>query len=437
MKTSTKERIVILATAAAAGDTENFLRRLLRAVQKQGWTPSGNIEQGSCVSQDAENADIFFADGKRVSLEDALASPCGIVAAGIDKSALDEAMQHLESETPVIIDLDETGVKKGLRRAKRKIAAEDAERIGAFAGISGLMEVGLGSTLHVYRVPLKGHFLSSLQNLLLITFGKALKGRGLVRISFISAMLKAFSPMGGRFRPMLYIFLQGLAFASPSRLLGWHAGSVLLGSVFLAWLTLGISLSVNYATFGQSIFDAFSGAAEFVSRTLGVESPSLMQLIVGAFALKAFIAVIIASLAYFGNMQPLVRKLGRLKSRRKKQRTEISAAGQSKDNADRGIPSKLLSALTDLLRPRFVIMFLLSILLMRFFADLSQSALTSLVIRGLTISYLGFLLMRQIDLQALGVRLDRLIGMDLGKSLPIALKIIGKPSCPPEDAEDK
>jgi hypothetical protein len=301
-------------------------------------------------------------------------------------------------------------------------AAGDAERIGAFAGLAGMVEVGLGSTLHAYRVPLKGHVLAYLQNILLITFGKSLHGRGLFRISFISAMLKAFSPAGAKFRPMIYIFLQGVCFAAPVRFLGWHFFSVVLGSTLMGALTLGLSLCVDYMMFGKSIFDAFSGAIAFASDVLGVDAPSLAVVIGGAFLLKALISFALATTVYYGDAQPLVRLLRR---RGEKKRSDVRADHDGKA-APRSARGAARLALRDISRPRFAIMFLISALLLLFFADLSKSDFVSLLVRGLSISYLGFVVIRRIDVRALGVFLDRRMNLGLSESLPAALEVVGR-----------
>ena len=353
--------------------------------------------------------------------------------AAVKKSRLAAVVAEFQLAGAVVLDLDEVNAEAGLRSARRRIAAADAERIGAFAGIGGLVEVGLGSTLHAYRVPFKGHFLAYLQNLLLIAFGKSLHGRGLIRIAFISAMLKAFSPVGNTFRPMTYIFLQGLAFAVPVRLAGWHIGSVVTGSIMMAWLTLALSLAVDYVTFGRAIFDAFGGAISTVSGWLGIAGPSISQVIAGAFVLKAVIAAALAATAFFGDMQPLVRRLGARRAGRRTHRP----AGTRPVGARHSLSATAVGALRDMVRPRFVIAFLISVLLLLFFAGLSRSDAVNLVIRGLCISYLGLVAMRRVDVRSVGAWLDRRAGLGLAESLPVALATLGRGTHhPPEPVAD-
>lgn len=377
----------------------------------------------------AEGAEVCFLDeigrlelagaGFAEVFREALASRCRAVVAAVRKDRLGEAREAFGLGAAAVLDLDGIPPARALRLARRRIAAVDAERIGLFAGVSGLVEVGLGSTLHAWRVPFKGHALAYLQNLLLITFGKSLHGRGLVRISLLAAMLKAFSPMGARFRPMAYIFLQGACFAAPVRLLGWNLAAAAAGSVLMGWLTLGLSLAVDWVTFGQSIFDAFAGAIDAVSGLLGVRAPSLFAVIAAAFVGKGLLSLALAAGAWFLSAEGLVRRLLRRGAGREARPARSGPGPRPRTGG-------ALAALRDLARPRFAVAFLASALLLLFFADLSAAGFASVVVRGLCISWLGFLAVRRLDFLALSRWLDRRTGMDLGRSLPYALGVLGR-----------
>ncbi len=354
-------------------------------------------------------------------LRAALRSRCAVVVAAVKKRSLDALITAFGLQEPLVVDLDTVPPRTALRRVRRRIAACDAERIGACAGIAGLVEVGLGSTLHAYRVPLKGQLLASLQTVLLVGFGKSLRGRGLARIALLSALLKSFSPLGQRVRPMLYIALQGLCFATPVRLLGWNLGAVLLGAVLLGSFTLASSLAVDTLTFGTSFLTALSGAAASLSAALGLPPLSLGVLLGGAFVLRALLSIALGLSAYCWDLQPWIQRW----SRARRTRPEPSGAAQSAARARRARPPAL-AALRDLLRPRFVLAFFVSTLLLLFFAKLRGSDLLGVVLRGLCVSYLGFLLLRRVNVAAFGAWLDRRTHLGLGKSLPAALAALGE-----------
>lgn len=348
-----------------------------------------------------------------------------------------------ESSSPPESLTPEARSEAAFREILSIVRALDSERIGAFAGLAGLVEVGLGSMLRALHVPLKGHFLAYLQNVLLITFGKSLSGRGLFRISFISAMLKAFSPVGGTIRPMLYIFLQGSAFALPVALFGFNFAGVILGSVLMACLTLTMKLLVDFLVFGMALFDAYAGAIAQASQWADVHELSLPVVIAGAFVLKSLIAALLAALAYLGDMGFLVEKLrvrprwmpaprledGEERHPQAKEAERAASGAGAPDDAQKAPQKKSLKkaaggALRDILNWKFALFFFISVLLMLFFANLGTADLLAVSVRGLCISYVGFLAIRSVDFYRLGVRLDRRFHLGLEKSLPRAMEAL-------------
>ena len=420
---------VVLVSGATREARTAFLRRIHR-ITKWGWTACGFFSRDEILRpRDGAPSDLCFLGDLGAPVPGGRGFGCPHLAGsrmvlfGIDAGGLEAVTRAIRFKTVSIIHLDRTDPKQALKWIKRRLYDLDADRIGAFAGVGGLLEISLGTTLHAYRIPLKGQLLSSLQNGLLITFGKALNGRGLVRIAFISAMLKAFSPMGNAIRPMMFIFLQGALFSLPAHLLGWNLFSVLAGSVLMGWLTLGISLSMDYLMYGKSIFDAAQNGVGQAFDAVGFGIPSLSQLLIFAFLLRAALSLTVGLVAYFGNVLPAMSRVARAAVRRKKSHAVPVASAAPK----RAPKPAAVAALFGLFRPKFLVAYLLSLLLMRFFTDLSSAQLTTTAIRGLCISYLGFLLMHRIDVQALGARLDKRFGLDLEKSLPIAAKRIGRP----------
>lgn len=360
-------------------------------------------------------------------LTEALASDCPVIVVALKKKALSDIIAHFHLEGAAIVDLDEMTTSKAFAVLRLKINAMDAERIGAFAGINGLVEVGLGSMLRAFKLPLKGHALAYLQNVLLITFGKALHGRGLFRITFISSMLKAFSPVGGTIRPMLYILLQGSILTLPIALFGFNFVTVLVGSICMAWLTLFMKLLLNYIVFGMAFFDAYAGAIEKVNEWAQIQGLSLWSAIAAIFAVKSILAIAFASMAYFGDMRPIVQRLKKRPKWAIAPRQDLSAAGG--DAALRpSLGRAALGALRDILNWKFALFFFISTLLILFFANLSTADFAVIVIRGICISYVGFLALRRVDFHRFGQWLDEKAGLGMGESLPLAIGILMKQS---------
>src|ERR1700733_6107373 len=92
--------------------------------------------------------------------------------------------------------------------------------IGAFYAMQlSLMEVGLGSLLHVFHIPFSGFFLSLnqcfvLNRALLFSIASgSTAGRFIpMTVSNTAAIIKTLSPYGKKFTPMLAISMQGLLF---------------------------------------------------------------------------------------------------------------------------------------------------------------------------------------------------------------------------------
>lgn len=358
----------------------------------------------------------LFGKGLAPLMREVLESGTGVIVATARKDRLAELSASFGLQGAIVADLDDLSPATAQRRIMQEIQSADAERIGVFAGIGGLVEVGLGSALHAWRVPLKGHFLAYLQNALLVSFGKPLNGRGLLRISFIESLLKAFSPLGGRLMPMLYIFLQGSIFALPVAALGWNLLSVSIGSVLMAWLTLGLWVMVKYITFGTSFLTALAGLSSTVGGWFGA-SWSLEQSAVVLFGLKAALALLVGLAGYYTNLLPRLRRWLPVRAA-----APTEAAGEGAGRVP--LRRRAGGALRDLLRGRFLLAFFFSVLLIYFFAHLGLRDLGTVLLRGLCLSYVGFLLLRSLDVHVMARWLDRKGGLGMAASLPTALDVL-------------
>ncbi len=323
----------------------------------------------------------------------------------------------------LVVDLDEKPETDEIRSfLEKELASRLASRIGVCSGLGGLVEVGLGSFLHSFRVPLKGHTLAYIQTLLMVTFGKSLRGRGLFRIAALMGMLKAFSPAGRTIRPMMYIFLQGSIFTVPVWLLGWHLLSVILGSILLNGLTLFLSLFVKYLMFGKSIVTALGNLISTVTDLFGLELDSWLHGILFLFGLKAGIAVLVAVAAWYFHLAPWFLSMGRRAGRflRPKKTDTGPVTGWR----------SVRLALRDVFRPMFLLAFLFSLLVIFFFANLTRGELVFLLIRGLTVAFVGFWLFRRINVVQVSDKLRKKFKGDMAVSLIEAMRVLQEESPP-------
>ena len=72
---------------------------------------------------------------------------------------------------------------------------------------------------------------------------------------------------------------------------------------------------------------------------------------------------------------------------------------------------------------------------MLFFANLGTADLTAIAIRGLCISYVGFLALRSVDFFRVGLWLDARWDLGLSRSLPMAMNVLAAAPQPSSSAD--
>jgi hypothetical protein len=175
----------------------------------------------------------------------------------------------------------------------RQACAEFGEwtQVGLWGGAAGSIEMTLGSALHTMKIPLRGATLSSMQAATLTFASARLNPPGRVAwVAFISAGLKAFSPGGGRVRPMVAIAMQGTLFSGAVQLLGWNFLSVALGGALIgAWAALQGFL-LQYLLLGDDLVQAYGKVVRWLADNWQIQAPSMPVLLTAWAALHALMA---------------------------------------------------------------------------------------------------------------------------------------------------
>ncbi len=189
----------------------------------------------------------------------------------------------------------------------REACAEYGEwtRVGLWGGASGAVEMSIGATLHAVKFPLRGAALASVQAAMLTAASAKLNPPGrVVWVSFIASGLKAFSPGGGRVRPMVAIAMQGTLFGAAVQLLGWNAVSVALGGALIgSWAALqGVVL--QYLLLGDDLVVTYSKATEWLLAHREVAAPSLAAVIVAWAVVHACVGAVMALAAWYWREAP-------------------------------------------------------------------------------------------------------------------------------------
>ena len=156
---------------------------------------------------------------------------------------------------------------------------------------TGTVEMTLGAALHTMRVPLRGAALCSIQAAMLTFASARLSPPGRVAwVSFISAGLKAFSPSGGRVRPMVAITIQGSLYSFAVQLLGWNFLSVTLGGAGIgAWAALQ-GFFLQYLLPGDELTTAYGKVVHWLAENWQLHAPSMQVLLAAWTVLHALAA---------------------------------------------------------------------------------------------------------------------------------------------------
>lgn len=157
--------------------------------------------------------------------------------------------------------------------------------VGLWGGAAGTIEMTLGSMLHTMKVPLRGAALCSVQAATLTFASARLNPPGRVAwVSFISAGLKAFSPGGGRVRPMVAITMQGTLYSLAVQLLGWNPFAVALGGAAIgAWAALQGFL-LQYLLLGDDLVVAYGKVVKWLAENWQIHAPA-MPVLLGFWAI--------------------------------------------------------------------------------------------------------------------------------------------------------
>lgn len=205
-----------------------------------------------------------------------------IVLCALSREGVAAAERELGRSFDLQVDATEPGAAATLRAA----CADFGEwtRLGLWGGAAGGVEVGVGSALHALRVPLRGLALCSTQAAMLTFASQGLQRPGRVAwVSFIAAGLKAFSPGGGRLRPMAAITLQGALYAGCVQVIGRNlAGLALGGALIGVWAALQ-GFFLQYLLLGTDLIVAYDRVVEWLATRWQIVAPS-MPVVLAAWA---------------------------------------------------------------------------------------------------------------------------------------------------------
>ncbi len=243
-------------------------------------------------------------------------------------------------------------------------------------------EVGLGSILHSFKIPLSGHLLSLNQIFWLTRYVKETRSRnGATLISTASSLLKTLSPAGKKLTPMVAILGQGICFNIPIFIFGNNLIAYILGaSISSLWAFLQ-PLILFYVIFGETLIKV----SDYYLKKLDGIIPFLPNNIFALLSFFIFLKLILATftaLTAFYISHDHAKKFERALTMTK-----------SVPNKKSG-KSFFHGLVYDFTRPIFVISMISTFLLLYYSEDKTAIETSIIILRPLTIALIIFSLVR-------------------------------------------
>ncbi len=272
-----------------------------------------------------------------------------------------------------------------------------------------LTEIGVGSLVHAFRIPLGGHLLSLNQGLVLVQASRTIPpndagqvSRGRVarsasNIALVSAMLKSLSPAGKRLTPMLAISVQGLLFALGVVIAGAGQLGLSLGMLFSSVWAFAQPLLLAWLFVGAHFWDALEAVWKKIAEPLGLSGLSPVAMLLVCVALKASVAVALVWVS---------ERVGSRLSERLATRGSVLLRARSVPK-DAGLrKNSLRAAIGDLASPLVGISLGLSILF-AYFDGGDSVKLVWAVLRPLSLALVSFYILRAVPTEKIVAVLAR------------------------------
>lgn len=247
-----------------------------------------------------------------------------------------------------------------------------------------LIEISIGSLGHGFKIPFTGQILSLNQLAFLLNANNKdeLPTSSSFEISSIAAVMKSFSPAGQKLGPMFSIAMQGFLFWIFNSLFRKQMIGQLIGAFFLSLWSFIQPATTYLLIFGFELIKLAEYYEKKLSQDFSIIHQSLIVGVLVIISIKVFIA--------FGLVIYSVRTKKEIQfiDPEKVQKISSSHGARFKFNS-----SPWQAALKDMLRPVFVVSFILMLLFVwQIEGPFSQKIWLSL--RPLAIAYLLFYLVR-------------------------------------------
>lgn len=271
------------------------------------------------------------------------------------------------------------------------------EIVGHYGATLSLIEVGLGSLLHAFKVPFSGVLLSLNQGYILCR--AATVSREIPKnlwttysISNVAAVLKSLSPAGKKLGPMLSLSMQGLLFNIGLLLFGTNPIGLCVGMALLSVWTFIQPLVTYYLFFGKELISAVEYLYDKTLPYHGLKPETLLWIFIGLVVTKMLAAVILAIVAWRTQGQGIYGKKydeGLINLAREK--------GVKIGHTDDTQKNHAWLAFKDLFRPLFLVS-LLTTGLFLYFSQHDYAQIAWYLMRPIAIGFIFFYISRTLTL---------------------------------------
>jgi len=264
----------------------------------------------------------------------------------------------------------------------------DSKTHTRFTAILTLTEVGLGSLLHSFKIPLSGQCLSLNQGFLLSRATLKTKNRKTpLVISNVAALLKSLSPAGKKLTPMLAISAQGTLFGLSTLIFGVNFLGLFLGMIFLSLWAYLQPLLLYLLLYGKTLVDVGQYFLKQIEALTPITSSLLLEVIIAMILLKCVIATFLLFLAYKLSDEKLNYYFEFLKKIKSKPKFS------NQNTSTPTLKENILNSFKDLFNPLFIVSLILTAL---FFFITQQKTIFIFInlLRPIAIGFVLFFLIR-------------------------------------------
>jgi hypothetical protein len=267
------------------------------------------------------------------------------------------------------------------------VEKDTLDQVGVYAGNLSLVEVGLGSLLHGFKIPFSGHILSLNQGAVLTHAYKRLTGVSvwtLFLISAICAVLKSLSPAGRKLGPMLSIGMQGFLYSFGLLIGGRGVVGVFLG---MGWLSLWAFVQpflTYFIFYGSDFLAAILFYSEKLASKFGLSVEDQGGLVLGLIALKFLVAGLLGIFVYQRSSQ----NMSLLQNPK-----WLKASIPLEREADISTWQVIWLSLKDLMRPLFIVSLILMVIFFSF-SKHSWGQVIALSLRPIGVAFIFFFVSR-------------------------------------------